>query len=104
VTTGKTPADNVPQSLGLVDSKASLYAMTLSQISVWWLFISFFGAAMVVAENDGGRVILSNEILRMWLLLKKKVVHVVRLSVTVEIICIALFHILFFFDMPSFIS
>jgi hypothetical protein len=29
--------------------------MVLSQISVWWLFISYSGASMVAVEDDGGR-------------------------------------------------
>jgi hypothetical protein len=53
----------VPQSLGLVAcsdpihwlKKASLYTKVLSQILVWRLFASFSGAAMVPAEDDGGR-------------------------------------------------
>jgi hypothetical protein len=31
-----------------------LYAKVLSQILVWQLFASFFGMAMVAAEDDGG--------------------------------------------------
>jgi hypothetical protein len=29
--------------------------MVLSQILIWWMFISFSGAAMVAAEDDGGQ-------------------------------------------------
>jgi hypothetical protein len=29
--------------------------MLLSQISIWWLFLSFSGAAMVASEGDGGQ-------------------------------------------------
>jgi hypothetical protein len=35
-----------------IGSKSTL---VLSQISVWWLLISFSGAAVVAAQEDGGR-------------------------------------------------
>jgi hypothetical protein len=29
--------------------------MMLSQILIWWLFLSFSGTAMVASEGDGGQ-------------------------------------------------